>query len=185
MLVSLIIGALCIVYALIFCSGTIYQLQKEYDTLRDIEYVEGAKEIYTVSQGVSDTLLILGIIMILAVVLNYITATHKRRNYYITNYVSIAIVTIYALVLAVIMFVLVSNCSSVFYGLDMDAMKADFETENPGLWNYNDWMFSVGYVLAVILILDAIGFVVNLVWKLLLMKGEKKLLENGFVKEAA
>lgn len=185
MLVSLILAALCVVYALAFCSGTIYQMQDEYTLLTDTEYIDGARDLFNASQNVSNVLLILGIVGILVVVLNYITATHSRRNYYITNYVSIGIAIAYMIVLAVAVIVLVSNCGSIFYSIDMQAAQADFEDLKPGLWSYSDWMFPVGYVLAVLLIIDAVGFALNLLWKVKLMQGEKKLLESGAAKEAA
>lgn len=185
MLVSLIIAALCVVYALAFCSGTIFQMQDEYNVRTEKEYIDGAKQLFYTSQNVSDVLLILGIVGILVVVLNYITATHSRRNYYITNYVSIGIAVVYSIVLAIVVIYLVSDCSSIFYSIDMEAAQADFETVKPGLWSYSDWMFPVGYALAVLLIADAVGFALNLLWKIMLMKGEKKLLQNGAMKEVA
>lgn len=203
MIVSLIIAALCVVFALIFCSGTIYNVSSLYDTVEKIEksvtfrpdrnspevtYIAlGAKNLFDATQNVSDVLLVLGIIMVLCVVLNYIAATNKRRNYYITNYVAIGIVTAFELALAIVIIVLVSNSQAVLGKCDFEQMKVVYERLNNGaeLATDQNWVFGVGYALAAILIVDAIGFVLNLVWKIKLMQGEKALLNGGLVKEVA
>ena len=115
MLVALIIAALSAVYALLFCSGTLFQIHQNailYNTKSGEETVAGIKDLYEASQGVSDTLLIMGIVMILVVALNYITGTGKRRKYYVTNYVSIGIEIEYSLTLAIVIIELVVNCQS-------------------------------------------------------------------------
>ena len=185
MLISLIIAALVVVYALIFCGGTIFQLQDLYNSLDDIEYIEHAKDFYLATQGVSDTLLILGIVAILAVCLNYIMGTGNRRKYYITNYVAIGIVVAFEIVVAIVIIAMVANCQSILGSIDLEQAKMEYETTYPGGWKYSTWTMPVGYGLAAILILDAVGFVLNLVWKIKLMQGEKKLLESGLVKEVA
>lgn len=188
MLVSIIIAALCVVFALIFCSGTLFQIHQNsiiYNKLRDREYVTGAKDLFLASQGVSDTVLILGIVLIVIMALNYIMGTARRRNYYVTNYVAIGVTVAFQLVVAIVILVLVSNCQSLLNTLDLAACEERFERYLPGTWNYSDWTIPVGYAMSGILIVNAVGFVLNLVWKIKLMQGEKKLLESGLVKEVA
>jgi hypothetical protein len=62
---------------------------------------------------------------------------------------------------------------------------SDFLGDPRGKWTTSTWMVTVGYVLFVIVLLDAVALVLNLVWKLKLMKGEKDLLEASFAKEVA
>ena len=196
MLVSLIIAALCVVYALVFCSGILYQTSKLYNAqtgeiatarIDRVKYTAtGADEVYAVSQNVSSVLLILGIVMICCVVLNYVMGTQKRRNYYITNYIAIGVVVAYALALAATIIAMVANCHSALFGADVDVFGLVYNANFADEYNLNDaWMFPVGYALAAILIVDAIGFVLNLVWKIKLMQGEKALLQSGLVKEVA
>ncbi len=187
MLVSMIVAALCVVFALIFCSGTLFQMQNSaiYNVLRDREYVDGARDLYNSSQGVSNTVLILGIVMILVIALNYVMGTAKRRKYYVTNYVSIGIAIAYQIALAVVVFVLVFNCQNILATIDLAKAEKLYNSILPDGWSYSDWTFGVGYALCGVLIVNALVFVLNLVWKIKLMQGEKKLLEGGLVKEVA
>ncbi len=188
MLVALIIAALSAVYALLFCSGTLFQIHQNailYNAKSGEETIVGVKDLYEASQGVSDTLLIMGIVMILVVVLNYIMGTGKRRKYYVTNYVSIGIAIAYSLTLAIVIIALVANCQSLVDKIDWVAAKDEFESMIPGEWKYTTWTLPTGYAMAVLLMLVCGGFVANLVWKIKLMQGEKKLLESGLVREVA
>ncbi len=187
MLVSIIIAALCVVFALIFCSGTLFQMSNNaiYNKLRDREYVTGARALFFSSQGISNTVLILGIVLILVMAMNYLMGTAKRRKYYVTNYVSISIAIAFEIAVAITILVLVSNCESILNSIDMAACQQRYERYYPGQWKYSVWTFSVGYALSGVLLVNALGFVLNLVWKIKLMQGEKKLLESGLVKEVA
>ncbi len=208
MLVSLIIAALTVVFSLIFCSGGIFQISKLYDSSAGVERIaeieipgesiwdepekfvytaHGAKDFFNVTQNVSDVLLIMGIVMVLAVVLNYVMGTNKRRKYYITNYVAVGIAVAFEIALAIVIIVMVHNCQTVFSTkCDLDSMKAVYEYLYKDAWKpNNNWTFPLGYALAGILLVNAVGFVLNLIWKIKLMQGEKKLLESGLVKEVA
>lgn len=188
MLVSMIIAALCVVFALVFCSGTLFQIHQNsilYNKLRDKEYITGARDLFNASQNVSDTVLILGIVLVVVMALNYIMGTAKRRKYYVTNYVAIGVTVAFELAVAIIILVLVSNCQSLLNAIDLAACEARFESRLPGAWHYSDWTISLGYALSGILIVNAMVFVLNLVWKIKLMQGEKKLLASGLVKEVA
>lgn len=192
MLVSLIIAALCVVFALIFCSGTLYQMQMEdiFDKSIEaetggVEYVTGAKDLFWTSQGISNTVLILGIVLIVVMALNYLMGTAKRRKYYITNYVSIGITIAYELAVAIVILVLVSKCQAILQSINLKEAEMIYNSIFPDSWSYSDWSFGVGYAVGAILIVNAVVFALNLVWKIMLMRGEKKLLESGLVKEVA
>ncbi len=194
MLIALIIAALCVVFALIFCSGTLYQMQ--HSSIFDldgnpppegdgIENLPGAKALFWASQGVSNTVLVLGIVLILAVVLNYIMGSAKRRKYYVTNYVATGIAIAAFVAVAIVILVLVLNCQNLLGMVDLEQAEAKYNEYIPNGWHYSVWTFSVGYALSGVLIVTALVFVFNLVWKIKLMKGEKKLLESGLAKEVA
>ncbi|MDE6000988.1 MAG: hypothetical protein K2G96_01500 [Clostridia bacterium] len=193
MLVSLIIGALSIVYALIFCSGTFNQLAQ----LRDYDDAEryptnpatGVKEVFNASQSFSDLFLILGIVLILVAVLLYIAACQKRRKYYVTNYVAIGIAAVYQIVYAILLFVLLANIQTAYDAVNFENCEYWYEYANFanafGKLSTNTWSVSLGYALAALVLVNTALLIGNLVWKILLMQGEKKLLENGLVKEVA
>lgn len=184
MLVTLVIAALSFVYALIFCSGTVYQYNFCYSKAADREYVAGARDFYWTVQSYNDILIILGIIFIVVAVLNFIVASNKRRKYYITNYVATGISAVYAIVLAVLLIVFVTDSFGYFDVIDPEAAKT-YYSQFRNDFAYSAWNFTLGYVLAAIVLVDAVAVVLNLVWKIKLMKGEKALLQNGLVKEVA
>lgn len=186
MLISLIIAALSFVYSIAFCSSTIYQYNTLYLKSTGTERVDGAYAFWQTAQDFSDLFLWLSIVLILVVILNYVMATNKRRNYYITNYISIGLTIVYQVVFAVLLIALLSNAFAYFNEIDVDAAKRYYERINgEGSFRYSTWNFTVGYVLAAVIICNAVVMGLNLLWKIKLMKGEKALLEAGLVKEVA
>lgn len=189
-LVSLIVAALSIVLAIIFMSGDLagimYYVNEELD--------ESVVEFGNLAQSFCDTMLIIGIVYLLCTVTLFITDTNKRRNYYITNYISIGLAAAGALVAAVFGFVMVSILLGKFSGLDWENLTPIFEAMStvgsdmyvgaPMVYN-NPVMFIISYVILILPLLDVAALVLNLVWKIKLMKGEKALLEKGFEKEVA
>lgn len=188
--VSLIIGALSILLAIIFMSGDLagmmYYANEELD--------EGITAFADLAQMFCDTMLVIGIVYLLCVVTLFITDTNKRRNYYITNYISTGLAAASALVAAVFGLVMVSMLLGKFNGLDWENLTPIFEmmsTEGSDLYvgapmvHQNPTMFIIGYVILLLPLLDVAALVLNLVWKIKLMKGEKELLEKGLVKEVA
>lgn len=180
MLVSLIVAALSLVYALSFCGGTVYQYGTLYLPNSGTEAVEGAEDLFFASQDYNDTLIALSIIFIVIVVLNYITASQKRRKYYITNYVSIILTAVYAVVFAILLLVFVSDTYSLFTAIDKEAAEEAY------LLLYGDFKYSIanfilGYLMAALILVTAAVLILNLVWKIKLMQGEKKLLEGSVV----
>lgn len=186
MLVTLIVAALSFVYALSFCGGTVYQYGTLYLKTTDTERVAGARALFLTSQSYCDILITLSIIFILVVVLNYVMASQSRRNYYLTNYISIILTIVYAVVLSILLIVFVSQTFSLFLAVDKEAAITRYERLNgEGSFKYSISNFILGYIMAVIIICDAVALVLNLIWKIKLMQGERKLLAQGFNKEVA
>lgn len=183
MTVTLIIAALSILYALIFCSGILIQVG--YVGIMG-DYAAG-KLVQTRSQKFSDMFLILGIVLVLTVVLMMIMGCGKRRKYYITNYVATGIYVVFALVFAVLLVVSVVNVQAALNGVDMAEVKELYEgaASYYGKWNDSTWMLTLGYVYMGILLVNIAVVILNLVWKIKLMQGEKALLEAGVAEEVA
>lgn len=185
LLLSLILGGITVFYALSFHTGSLasiynYTVEQQNDIINAQATFEFAQKVNTVLMG-------MGIAYIAVVVLMYITATQKRRNYYADNYVTVIVAAAYAAVFAIVAFVLIGMTSGMFYN-DVDWAKydstikgtlSDFGADRGGV------MFILGYVLFSVVIVDALALVYNLIWKIKLMKGEKALLEGGLVGEVA
>ena len=187
-LVSLIIGALTVLLAVIFMSGDLASIMYYANEGLD----EGISAFADLAQSFCNTMLTIGIVYLLCTVTLFITDTNKRRNYYITNYISTGLAAASALVAAVFGFIMVSILLGKFTGLNWEELTPLFETMSdpdmgvgaPMVYN-NPAMFIISYVILILPLLDVAALVLNLVWKIKLMKGEKALLEQGFVKEVA
>lgn len=186
-LVMLILGALSAVYCFIYCSGGLANIglsvQKESGQPAYDPEFETAQRLYVDVQPFNTALLILSIVMIVMAAILYITATNKRRNYYISNYVATGAVCLVDF--GVSIYVLVQN--SIFLGrfnaiINDPALNARYQAvaEEWETISYvtSTWNFALGYVVYALVILGCVGLILNLVWKRELMKGEKQLLSG-------
>ena len=193
-LLTLIISAITIVYSFGFFTGDLATLSKIVTTrsfLRDYTDAQQNAMIntYYTALSINDLLMWLGIIFLLVVVFIYITASQKRRNYYKTNYIAVILAAAYAAVFAIIVIAVIS---SVLISLNASVTPEIWQAykeynDTNGLNNYSHTavMFYIGYVMFAIVLVDALAWVYNLIWKIKLMKGEKALLEAGLKKEVA
>ncbi len=189
-LVSLIISALCIVYALLFCTPI--------SAMSKLTYISpaytytgspiNADDLYDLCQTVNVVLLAMGIVFLLWVAFMYITASNKRRNYYVTNYVAVIGTAAFAAITAIMIIALTAACHAGFVNdVDWEAYRQIIDTQVVQILEYRDdtTMWTIGYIIAAIVIADALALVYNLLWKIKLMKGEKALLAGNTVREAA
>ncbi len=193
---TLIIAALCFVYALAFLTGGMGNVHYYMPSAGTGERQDlmNASNFVNASQSFVSTLVILSIVFILIVATLFITASNRRRNYYVTNYVSIVAVAAFAIAIALFIIISVSNVMNLFYN------DIAWEAGTNNGFNYADQFvkyngeypvdkspanFILGYALGVLVILTAVVHVLNLVWKIKLMQGEKALLQRGLVKEVA
>lgn len=181
MIVTLIIGAFGVVYGLIFCSGVFNQLCQ----LKLMD--DNTKAFFSEVQAANDSLFTLGIVLVVISVLPFIAACQRRRNYYITNYIAIGIVVAFQLVYIILLIVNITNTMQAFNAVDLAKAEESFEyynfSDQYGDFETYPWTVAVGYTLIVLIALDAVALVLNVVWKIKLMQGEKALLKQGVAKE--
>lgn len=177
MLVSLVVAALTFVFALFFLSGSLAYMTK-YKDGNSI----GAEDLVEQSQGFVEAMVALGIVFILLAALLFITSSSSRRNYYITNYVAVGLFVVFALFMSIFIFANVGSIQSAFLNdINWDTVGDKIANLN-GLYPISKddtYTFAVGYVVGVIVLIDAILVVLSTVWKYMLMKGEKQLLESS------
>lgn len=193
MLVTLILSALTIVYAFSFCTGGMsYAFSArsgEFGAYPDDPI--NADALFDFVQPFNTMFIILCIVYLCTVALLYFFSCNSRRNYYITNYIAIGICVVYSLVFAIYSFIMIGIANGLFNNLDFDMFyelfisKTQYASE--GVDNYSDSraIFIIGYILFSLVVIDVAALVLNTIWKIKLMKGEKALLENGFQKEVA
>ena len=179
MLVSLVVTAITFVFALFFLTGslseiTYYITAEGGDTVNATAFVEA-------SQKYVGTLVTLGIVFIVLAALLFITSCHSRRKYYITNYIAVGLFVAFALVMAIYIIIMVTNCMDLFLNdvnWSIVGSNGVFLGTHP-IYKTDTYPFTIGYIVAAIVLVDAVLVVLSTVWKVLLMQGEKKLLENA------
>lgn len=192
MLVTLVISALCFVYSLAFLTGGLGNVHY-YIPLEGDKYVDNinASNFIDVSQSFVATSIVLSIVLIVLSALLFFTGCNKRRNYYITNYIIIGLVAAFAVAVAIFSFIGISKVMNIFYN------DIAWESGTNDGFNYADKFdknypigkspvnFILGYVLYALVLVDVAALILNLIWKIKLMQGEKALLLNGLEKEVA
>lgn len=190
-LVSLITAALAVVLSLCFCSGVLNGIIN-YSSVKYGYDAWGVDNLYTFSQGINNALFIVAIVFLLATVLLYIMGCNKRRNYYTTNYVAIGVYAAAAFAFVIFMIIVCAMCFVYMGEIDFTAWK-EFEAEmeigiggelvysHTRYYSDNCATMVLGILLSVVVIAEIVVWILNLVWKIKLMKGEKALLAQGVV----
>lgn len=139
--------------------------------------VQGA-EIYIYMQPFNRQLTAAGIALILSAVALFVTNTHKRRKYYIGNYVTVGINAVLTVVTSVWALINVAEYKEAFLKIDFEALKAESQIVKT-LYTESTFWFDISVpVFAILLLVTALS-IGNLVFKILLMRGEKRLLEQS------
>ena len=141
------------------------------------------------AQAIDKAMVTMTIIFFVVIAFIYITCTNSRRNYYITNYVMTGIVVVYAVALALYGIISMIVLMNGFMNLQFTSDSIEFQVLNsnanfPAV-TYSPVMFIIGIVAFLLVLLVALAWIYNLIWKTKLMKGEQELLSKGYVKEVA
>ena len=193
-LLTLIVGALCFVYALCFFSGNLSDLmyyKSENRGRKYIPYAETADTFINNGQTFVSIMIVLGIVFICIAAFLYITSTNSRRNYYVTNYVSVGLAIGIGCIVGILMIAFISLLFSQFMVVDMSEETGigyiynDYKDSGAPIVGTSPVMFILGYVVALISLANGLAWIYNLVWKVKLMKGEKALLEGSPAQEVA
>ena len=191
----IIVGALALLYAFCYATGSLAELGQTIEVAagRRISMFESTGDKYDAMfyddiKWFNDLLMYIGIISILLGVLLYITACNSRRNYYISNYVAIGVTAGGNIAMSLVAIILNAIWKAKFLNVDFEAWKKfwdDFANMYPDpsqvVTHYADstvW-FDIGFAVYAILIVASVVLLLNLVWKIKLMQGEKKLLEGS------
>ena len=197
----LLVGALALLYSFAYSTGALAELGQA------IETVAGEKKsAFTAAEGKYDALfyydvqpfntalMYCGIASVLLAVVLYISACQKRRNYYISNYIATGLCAGGNIVMSIVLMAYNTFWKGEFLKIDFQSWKAVYSAYLDGdgnvlpdyvnYYHYNDstiW-FDLGYLVYSILIVASVLLILNLIWKILLMKGEKQLLAASELK---
>lgn len=176
---ALIASALVFVYSL----GLMTDLQCIYSTsvIRDASdldssRVDGAR-IYYDMQEFNRQLTVVGLGLIIVSLILFITCTHSRRKYYISNYVAVGIATVSNVAAAFWTMSGVSVYREQYLRMDFEALEQWLIRKNAtDLYTESTRWFDIGYVVCAILLVVTALLIVNLVLKIIVMKEEKRLI---------
>lgn len=179
-LAAIIISAIFFLYSLGIMTDLYDSL---YDTMRnhnDITQTDVAgSSLYYAMQAFNRQLLILSIGQILLACLLFVTNTHSRRKYYIGNYAATGLFAAFAVYNSVYAHVNIEDAKRMFLNdIDFAALKEHAELWGT-LYTESTFWFDLHYLVFGLLLAISALLIANAVWKVRLMKGEARLLEEG------
>lgn len=179
-LLAIIAAAVCFVYSL----GIITDI---HDALRSTmrnsnDYTQTkvpGSIIYYDMQEFNKQYVDYSIVLILLAAFVYIMNTHVRRKYYIGNYVAIGAYSVATLAVTVWSHIQISAYKVQYLTtVDMEALK-EYSDRWGTLYLDNTFLLDLHYFVGGLALVAVAALVANMVWKILLMRGEKQLIEAG------
>ena len=135
--------------------------------------------LYYDMQDFNRSLLKYAIGLILLACLLFLTQTHVRRKYYIGNYVSVGLFCAAAFAYSIWAHGQIESYKTAFLtGIDFEALKKHAKMWKTAYVDSTFW-FDVHYVVYAILLVVTALLLVNLIWKIRLMKAEQRLIAAG------
>ena len=172
----LISAAIVFIYSLGLVTD-LYEALYPYSDPTKRKFVEGA-DIYTLIQPFNKQLTGAGIALILSAVSLFVFNTHKRRKYYVGNYVTVALNAVMNVGVSVWALINVMSFRAQYLLIDFvklaeQAEKYDTKYIESTLW------FDISIPVFAILLVVTLVSIANLVLKIMLMKGERELIMEG------
>ena len=178
-LLAILASALVFIYSLGIMTDLYDSL---YGTMRDPNdltktTVDGSIVYYDM-QDFNNAFLKGSIGLILLSCLLFVTNTHVRRKYYIGNYVSTALMTIGNLAMVIWAHGQIEMYKAQFLQIDFEAL-AKHAKRWKTLYTESTFWFDVHYAVFGVVLVITVLLIANAVWKTILMKQEKALIEAG------
>ncbi|MBE5803538.1 MAG: hypothetical protein E7316_03400 [Clostridiales bacterium] len=157
--------------------GLFYALPEEAKLETAKVNVPGA-EVYYHIQPFNRALLNGSIGLLLLACLLFITSTHNRRRYYIGNAISTFTFAGAGIALSVWAHTQIEHYKAEFLRIDFETYEKYASRRRKNYIDSTFW-FDIHYLVIAVMILVCLALVANYVWKLHLMKAEKKLIDEG------
>lgn len=140
-------------------------------------YVKGAT-IFLEMQPFNRELTTAGIILILTAVALFVFRSNDRRKYYIANYITIGINAVANVAVSIWALINVFAYKAQYLQIDFEKLKTVAEKYDV-LYNKSTFWFDASIAVFGFVFLATALSIANLVFKIILMKAEKKLIEEG------
>ncbi|MBQ8108971.1 MAG: hypothetical protein IJ124_02255 [Clostridia bacterium] len=178
-LLSIVASVLVFIYAL----GIMTDM---YDSLKptmmnDNDYTQTmvpGSIVYYDMQPFNRVLLRVGIGLILLSCLLFITNTHSRRKYYIGNYVAVLLNVAANVIAAIWAHGQITAFRAQFLQVDFAALEM-FSQAMKTLYTESTFWFDAHYAVFALTLFSSALLMVNVIWKMRLMKEERQLIEAG------
>ena len=179
-LLAIIAAAVCFVYSLGVITDiydALYTTMRNPNDLTDTK-VQGSI-IYYDMQDFNKSFVNASIVLILLSCLLFLTNTQVRRKYYIGNYVAIGLYSAGAVALSVWSHMQIQGFAVQYRTtVDFEALKEYSDRWNT-LYTESTFWLDLHYLVGGLCLLAVAALIVSMVWKIVLMRAEKKLIEEG------
>lgn len=153
-----------------------------YNTIRNPEKLEKTtvtgSRIYYDMQGFNRNFLHYSIALLLLAVLLFITGTHRRRKYYIGNFVSVGIFSAAAIAFSVWAHTEIEAFKAQFLQINFEELAAH-AAKKKSLYTESTFWFDIHYLIFGLLLLLTLLLILNLFWKKKLEREEQALIGTG------
>ncbi len=143
----------------------------------DFFYVKGS-EVYREMQEFNRQFTVAGIAMILSSVSLFVFGNSSRRRYYIANYITVGINTVLNIGISVWALSNISKYKEMFLNVDFEKLREVGDMLSLPYTESTFW-FDIGTYLFIPVLLVTLISVMNLVFKIALMRGEAALIKEG------
>ena len=175
--IVLIAAALVFVYSLGIMTD-MYDSKFAYYA-EDIENpMVAGTEIYYIMQDFNKSLTTAGIMLILLAVTQLVFQNHNRRKYYIANYITVGANTIAVVGVSVWALNNIFTYREMYLQVDFEALAQRAELMK-FYWTDSTFWFDISRVVFGVLLVTTVLNVLNLVFKIVVMSAEKKLIAEG------
>ena len=178
-LLSVVAGVAVFVYSLGIMTDLYDSLYQTMMNPRDLtQTMVPGSYVYYEMQGFNRLFLRVAIGLIVVSLLLFITNTHTRRRYYIGNYFAVLLYVGCNTAAAVWAHGQINIYRAKFLEIDFEALK-NFSAMWKSLYTDSTFPFDIHYAVFGFALFVCVLHIVNLIWKVLLMSAEKKLVAGG------
>lgn len=172
----LIMSAVIFIYSLGIMTDIFDSLYSAYDPELGTEKVSGSA-LYYEMQPFNGYFTNLSIGLIIVTLILFFTCTHSRRKYYIGNYIAVGISSVCNVAFTVWALSNISYYKALYLQVDFAGLREYLEKRNKlNMYTDSTFWFDVGYVIFGVLLFVTVLLIVNTIFKVLLMKEEKRLI---------
>lgn len=135
-------------------------------------------EIYYLMQDFNQQLTKVGIGLILLALSLFVFQNQNRRRYYIANYITVGLNTVAGILASVWALGNIFDYKELYLQVDFESLKF-FADMLQFTYIESTFWFDISKVVFGILLFSVVMNIINLIWKVCLMRAEKKLIADG------